>query len=79
MPSHASTPEETIATCPDHTVGTKAKAAAKRKAYTKLQEPSDVTKNGRLTKKSSEAGSSKPSNEKGDEIDKILSIVQVFW
>ncbi|GKA46009.1 hypothetical protein Tco_0738805, partial [Tanacetum coccineum] len=73
----ASTPEETVATCPDHIVGAKAKAVAKRKASTKSQEPSNATKKVRLVKKSSEAGSSKPSNEEGDEIGEILSIVQV--
>ncbi|GKE84878.1 hypothetical protein Tco_1558620, partial [Tanacetum coccineum] len=39
-PSHQlllSTPEETVATYPDHIVGAKAKAAAKRKASTKPQ------------------------------------------
>ncbi|GKA98065.1 hypothetical protein Tco_0825959 [Tanacetum coccineum] len=73
----ASTLEETVATCPDHIVGAKAKAVAKRKASTKSQEPSNATKKVRLVKKSSEAGFSKPSNEEGDEIGEILSIVQV--
>ncbi|GJT24446.1 nuclear cap-binding protein subunit 1 [Tanacetum coccineum] len=45
-------------------MGAKAKAAAKEKASNEPQEPSDATKKGRLVKKSSEAGSSNPSNEK---------------
>ena len=50
-----------------------AKVVTKQKTSTKLQEPSDATKRWGLTKRSSEAGFSEPSNEKGDEIDERLS------